>query len=176
MKPCLELLLCHEFQGAIHLLWIMSNFQRLLKIKTGSNLSSWNWSFELKNEYFPFRILEKYLLETFSTSNLFSDGIHFSIFGGTKLKAWFSKDCRIKRKFSNFSRNEFWRICYSFLISIKCFKLNFMVEASLPWDFKSSLLNLDFWVIKVLFHDIFLVLHKYIFSLVSKGFVSNSEW
>ena len=54
------------------------------KTKTGSNLSYWNWNFELKNECLPFRILEKYLLGIFSTSNLISNGKKFSIFGPTE--------------------------------------------------------------------------------------------
>ena len=114
------------------------------KTKTGSNLSSWNWNFELKNEYCPFRILEKCLLGTFSTSNLVSDGIKFAIFGHAELKIWFFKNCHAKQKFSDFLGNEFLRTCHSLSISIDHFKLDFIEEASLSLDFKSSLLNLDF--------------------------------
>ena len=66
------------------------------KTKTGSNLSSWNWNFELKNECFLFRILVKCLLETFSTPNLVSNGVQFSIFGHAKLKTRFFSNLSLK--------------------------------------------------------------------------------
>ena len=139
--------MCYKFQRLIHFLWIFPNFQILPKTNTGFVLLFWISNFELKNEWFPFRILEKFLLWTFSTSNLVSKGMKFSIFEHGKLKIWFSKYCRAKWKFSNFKGNEFLRTCHSLSISIDHFKLDFMEEASLSRYFKSSLLNLDFWEI-----------------------------
>ena len=151
--------MCCEFQGLIHFLWIFPNFQRLLKNQ--------GW---FKPVFLELKVW------TFSTSNLVSDSIKFSIFGHDKLKIWFFKDCRAKRKFSKFLGNEFLRTCHFLSISIDHFKLDFMKR-----QVSLGTLNPHFWTsiferFKVLFHNIVLILHKCTFFLVGKGFVSICEW
>ena len=96
----------------------MPNFQKSLKFKTVLPCSYWSSDFELRFDQFLIWIWEQCPQKSFSSLNLFSNGIRFTNFGLMELKLWFFKQCYPKLNFPYIEAKNS-KVAWKYFLGIK---------------------------------------------------------